>query len=963
MRITSHLFDAFLKCATKCHLRSIGEIGSGNEYAEWVRARDESYQREAARRLQEAVPETERVVAPAATENLKAAQWRLALDLVAQTPDSADGPIRESRPNEETRGLGGSGTEQLLESRLPAVERVPSEGRGKPAQFVPIRFVFRNKLTKDDRLLLAFDALVLSQVLGRVVSLGKIIHGDDHATLKVKTSTLLGEVRKRVEKMAALLSSPSPPDLVLNPHCGECEFQARCRKMAVEKDDLSLLARMSAKERQELRSKGIFTVTQLSYTFRPRRRPKKLRDKREKYHHSLKALAIREKKIHIVGSPELKIEGTPVYLDAEGLPDRDFYYLIGMRIGNGESAVQHSLWADTVADEGKIWREFLGILETVEKPMLIHYGSYETGFLKVMGEHHGRPPENSDVAKAIETSVNVLSVVFAQIYFPTFTNGLKDIAGFLGFKWSEAGVSGLQTIMRRHTWEDAASRELRQKLITYNAEDCQALEILAYVTLGLGSAHDANRQNANWAANVVHTESIPRETLFGRFSSPITEFEQVNKAARWDYLRDKVYVRSSKRIRRISLRKRLRNQRPLPIARILKHPECDHCPTCNKKGYRHYYVTKRVLYDIHIGRFNLRRRIVEYHYHVFWCSVCRMRFGIPKEFWPESKFGRNFVAYLLYHVIGLCIPMAIVRESVNRLLGLDLAYGIVGQFKVRAARFYAETHQAIINRLATGKLVYIDETRVSVKGKTAFVWVFTSLHEVAYVYADTREAQFVKTLLAEFRGVMISDFYTAYDSFECPQQKCLIHLMRDLNDEVLDRPFDEELKRIVIGFAEILKLMVETVDRYGLKKHFLRRHLKSVDRFYRQIGNADFQSEAAIKCKERFEKNRDKLFTFLEYDGVPWNNNNAEHAIKAFAALRDVVQGSWTPKAVREHLILLSVCQTCKYMGVDFLDFLRSGEKDIHAFAESRRGRRRRTQASQVDGLPADAIPDPDNKP
>ncbi len=101
---------------------------------------------------------------------------------------------------------------------------------------------------------------------------------------------------------------------------------------------------MSAKERQKLRSKGIFTVTQLSYTFRPRRRPKRLRDKREKYHHSLKALAIREKKIHIVGSPELKIEGTPVYLDVEGLPDRDFYYLIGLRIGHGDTAVQHSLW-------------------------------------------------------------------------------------------------------------------------------------------------------------------------------------------------------------------------------------------------------------------------------------------------------------------------------------------------------------------------------------------------------------------------------------------------------------------------------------------------------------------------------------------------------------------------------------------------------------------------------------------
>ena len=43
--------------------------------------------------------------------------------------------------------------------------------------------------------------------------------------------------------------------------------------------------------------------------------------------------------------------------------------------------------------------------------------------------------------------------------------------------------------------------------------------------------------------------------------------------------------------------------------------------------------------------------------------------------------------------------MGIVRESVNRLLGLDLSDGIVGQFKVRAASFYSETHQAIINKL------------------------------------------------------------------------------------------------------------------------------------------------------------------------------------------------------------------------------------------------------------------------
>jgi hypothetical protein len=59
----------------------------------------------------------------------------------------------------------------------------------------------------------------------------------------------------------------------------------------VEKEDLSLL-NMSEEERTKLHRKGIFTVTQLSYTFRPRHRPKKFRNKGEKYHHSLNALAI-----------------------------------------------------------------------------------------------------------------------------------------------------------------------------------------------------------------------------------------------------------------------------------------------------------------------------------------------------------------------------------------------------------------------------------------------------------------------------------------------------------------------------------------------------------------------------------------------------------------------------------------------------------------------------------------------
>jgi hypothetical protein len=90
----------------------------------------------------------------------------------------------------------------------------------------------------------------------------------------------------------------------------------------------------------------------------------------------------------------------------------------------------------------------------------------------------------------------------------------------------------------------------------------------------------------------------------------------------------------------------------------------------------------------------------------------------------------------------------------------------------------------------------------------------------------------------------------------------------------------------------LLKLVIQTVDRFGLKAHFLRKHLRSVGRFYNGLAKRDFQSEIAVKFRSRFEKNRNKLFTFLEYDGVPWNNNNAEHAIKALADLRNVIGGN-----------------------------------------------------------------------
>ena len=381
MTTTDDLVETFLKCPTKCFLRSRGEAGTGNDYAAWIRTKNEVFRIEGTKRLVAEVAPDKCAIGPRAMGSLKPAEWYLRIELAVHS--------------------------QQLQCFCHAVEQIPSAGRGRTAQFVPIRFLFRNKLNRDDKLLLAFDARVLSEELSREVGLGKIVHGENYSTQKVNTSALASDVRRLTDKIGTLLASPSPPDLILNRHCVECEFQNRCRQKAIEKDDLSLLSGMAEKERTDFNSKGIFTVTQLSHIFRPRRRPQGLRDKRERYHHSLKALAIREKKIHIVGNPEVKIEGTAVYMDVEGLPDRDFYYLIGIRIKAGDSVVEHSFWADGPSDEGSIWRELWSKLTEVENPVLIHYGSFETVFLKRMRQRYGAPPNGSLAAKALESLVVV----------------------------------------------------------------------------------------------------------------------------------------------------------------------------------------------------------------------------------------------------------------------------------------------------------------------------------------------------------------------------------------------------------------------------------------------------------------------------------------------------------------------------------------------------------------------------
>ncbi len=81
------------------------------------------------------------------------------------------------------------------------------------------------------------------------------------------------------------------------------------------------------------------------------------------------------------------------------------------------------------------------------------------------------------------------------------------------------------------------------------------------------------------------------------------------------------------------------------------------------------------------------------------------------------------------------------------------------------------------------------------------------------------------------------------------------------------------------------------------------------------------------------QKYQDKLFTFLDHDGVPWNNN-AEVAVKRFASRRRIIGASFTEKGIQDYLVFLSIYQTCRNKNVSFLLFLRSRLLDLDAFID-----------------------------
>jgi predicted RecB family nuclease len=98
-----------------------------------------------------------------------------------------------------------------------------------------------------------------------------------------------------------------------------------------------------------------------------------------------------------------------------------------------------------------------------DAPTIVTYGGYERVFIKRMRQNTHR---KKVVDGLLDRLVNLLGIIYAHFYFPTFGNGLKDIGRLIGWAWTDKEASGAMSVVRRHWWEASDADIWKRKLVT-----------------------------------------------------------------------------------------------------------------------------------------------------------------------------------------------------------------------------------------------------------------------------------------------------------------------------------------------------------------------------------------------------------------------------------------------------------------------------------------------------------------
>lgn len=333
----------------------------------------------------------------------------------------------------------------------------------------------------------------------------------------------------------------------------------------------------------------------------------------------------------------------------------------------------------------------------------------------------------------------------------------------------------------------------------------------------------------------------------------------------------------------------------------------------------------------------VKAHITEYQFPNVVCGDCgkTTRAPLPEEI--AGHFGPQLTALIAYWTVVCRLPRRLVEAMLADVLGIEISLGSTQKAWEEVGQAVAQPVQQLQEQLPRQAVLNVDETGWRTNGDKRWIWALVAQQFVFYVVASTRGAEVLVSLLgAVFRGILCSDRWVVYLTYHSGRmQLCWAHLKRNILGiaEYARSPSARQFCRDALAIvARLFRLWYrfrgDLRDRRGNPQPIDRRQLilKSIPLQKKLFALA----EAHLDHADREVRNLamalyihfERLFTFLQQEGVEPTNNVAERTLRTAVQWRKISFGNRSRNGEIATARLLTIAQTCRRQQRHVLGYL-----------------------------------------
>jgi transposase len=359
-----------------------------------------------------------------------------------------------------------------------------------------------------------------------------------------------------------------------------------------------------------------------------------------------------------------------------------------------------------------------------------------------------------------------------------------------------------------------------------------------------------------------------------------------------------------------------RRARPERIDWEAKH-RADRCPDCG--GHLNRCEETRTRYTEDIPE--IQPEVTEHTIHRDWCPRCRKKVEPTiTDALPGSTLGLRVLVLSAWLHYALGNTLSQIVEVFNFHLQLKISPGGLVQMWYRLQEILFAWYEQIQQEALQSAVLHGDETGWRTDGKTTWLWSFGNQFLTFYMIDRSRGSPaLAKFFVEEFAGTLITDFWGAYNAVACAaRQTCLVHLLRELEHTEKYKAAGKHWPK----FAKKLRRLIGDAIRLWRAKDKLssdtyRSRRNRLDARLAEMIESTWQDANARRLIKRLRRHQNDLFTFLDQEGVPFDNNHAERSIRPAVILRKNSYGNRSQQGADCQAVLMSVFRTLKQRGHD----------------------------------------------